>query len=239
MQQEDHYQAASLLCPSPAVLALCSLHLHSAAERRGQESSSEAMRCLGLPPPLPAGCWVGPGDAWPGGEPFPWTSSCCGLPSHLASLKWHRNQQGLEQTICGSISPQLFYRWYENPGLRKFVRHQMHLMTHSTLPAILPCTTICLTLVSHSECHEIFYVLIVFHCSEEGNIVIKRHGTCRLVGDMKLNWVLWGSKRQEFMQGLYWNLVLGSCCCFTWKWPRDHLVMHRIFNNNNLSGMFI
>ena len=74
-----------------------------------------------------------------------------------------------------------------------------------------------LTLVSHSERPEMFYVVVVFHCSEEGNIVIKTERTCRLVCDTKLNQVLWGNEREEFMQGLYWNLVLGSCCCFTWK----------------------
>lgn len=70
-------------------------------------------------------------------------------------------------------------------------------------------------LVSHYDCPEMFYVLVVFHCSEEANVVIKTQRTCGLGCDTKLNRVLWASEREEFMQGLYWNLVLG--CCFTLK----------------------
>lgn len=71
------------------------------------------------------------------------------------------------------------------------------------------------------------------------NAAIKTQRTCRLVCDTKLNCALGASEREGFLQGLCWNSVLGSCCCFTSKCLEDHLLIHGIFNNDNLSGSFI
>lgn len=121
--------------------------------------------------------------------------------------------------ICGFTNPKLSDQQRESTGLVREVCETPKASCENPRLSqqCLHAELLYLALVPHSECPEMFYVVVVFHCSEEGNMVIKTHHTCRLVCDTKLNRVLRGSEREEFMQGLYWNLVLGSCCCFAWK----------------------
>lgn len=148
-------------------------------------------------------------------------------------------QPWLGETIWGSINAKFSHQWHENPGVwGKFLKHQILSENPKLSQQYSHAGTLYLTLKSHSECPEMFYV-VGFNCSEVGNIVIKTQRTCTLVWDTKAEPGALGKWRGGIYAGTVLQFSFWLLLLLCMEWLQDHLVIHGIFNNDNLSGLFM